>query len=200
MSLVPVIPVLLSAPAVDGAIHHLVADVSVLESALHDGICNIVVRTRDLVPRPPPPPPRSFLARLRNRMFKPAPSRKEMWMETQTLYRLTLPTTTDPVLRWPTLISTFCWPQIYVWDSGFATITSTTASGYGIRWAPTALDGMLNHMARITFQRLQEGVVEQPATQVADDLHDTRSTSFRLSETGIVMLQHATHVVLYWYK
>ncbi|KAJ7184813.1 hypothetical protein C8R46DRAFT_1065236 [Mycena filopes] len=185
--------------------HHQFDGVSVLESPLRAGTYTLVVTTTDFVINDAPQPPPSRFARLRDRIIKsPPPIPQKVWLYTRTLYRLTLPTRSDPVFHRPIPMSSFCWHGIYKWYDPYHRVafTSIAASDYGLRWIPAKSKGPVSHMARIGFQRLREGALGHPrplATTVADEVHDIHSTKMGISDTGIVMLQCKAQVVLYWY-
>ncbi|KAJ7155820.1 hypothetical protein C8R46DRAFT_1116519 [Mycena filopes] len=190
MTLVPPPPSLLS------TVYHQFADVHVHESPVRAGTYILVVNAKDLVSKDTLPPPSSLFARLRNR-FLTRPVTKKTWINTRTLYRLTLPTPSAPVFHRPTPSPTFRW---HAKDYRF--FTAVAASGYGIRWA-SAPESMPIHMGSIIFQRLRQGAFEFPRTlptAVEGDVHDTRSTALHMSETGVVMLRYPAQVVVYWYR
>ncbi|KAJ7148240.1 hypothetical protein C8R46DRAFT_1359332 [Mycena filopes] len=169
--------------------HHQFDGVYVLESPLHDGTYTLAVTTRDRLNDAPRPHP---------------PISQKVWLNTRTLYRLTLPTRSDPVFHRPILMSSFRWHGIYNWYDPYhrAAFTSIAASDYGLRWIPDQSQSLVPHMGRIGFQRLREGALGHPRplpTTVADEVHDIHSTKMRMSDTGIVMLQYKAQVVLYWY-
>ncbi|KAJ7148317.1 hypothetical protein C8R46DRAFT_1199184 [Mycena filopes] len=200
-AVVPITPAL-PLPSVYSKQHQF-DGVSVLESPLHAGTYTLVVTTTDFVINDAPQPPPSRFARLRDRIIKsPPPIPQKVWLYTRTLYRLTLPTRSDPVFHRPIPMSGFCWHGIYKWYDPYHRVafTSIAASDYGLRWIPAKSKGPVSHMARIGFQRLREGALGHPrplATTVADEVHDIHSTKMRISDTGIVMLQCKAQVVLY---
>ncbi|KAJ7184864.1 hypothetical protein C8R46DRAFT_1343853 [Mycena filopes] len=145
----------------------------------------------DLIPKDPVLPTPSLLGRLRARSKKPPPP-SNIWVDTRTHYRLTLPAGSDSVgLLQTTLTSTFRWPAKAGWR-----FEPVSASGYGF-WRAK------NYVDRIAFQRMQAGVIEDPLLSPAGDegtTLDAHATTVQMSDTGIVMLRYASRaVVLYWY-
>ncbi|KAJ7148373.1 hypothetical protein C8R46DRAFT_1359384 [Mycena filopes] len=167
------------------------AEVSISETPTHADTYTLIVDARDLIPKDPVLPTPSLLGRLRARSKKPPPP-SNIWVDTRTHYRLTLPAGSDSVgLLQTTLTSTFRWPAKAGWR-----FEPVSASGYGF-WRAK------NYVDRIAFQRMQAGVIEDPLLSPAGDegtTLDAHATTVQMSDTGIVMLRYASRaVVLYWY-
>ncbi|KAJ7141639.1 hypothetical protein C8R46DRAFT_1135446 [Mycena filopes] len=193
------------APTADTHYHNF-PRVSVLESAVHQNAYTLVVQAYDIIPpedtRPPPTRPTLF-GRLLGRVLKrPKPlitQPHDICVDTRTQYRLALPTKSDPELHQPLMTSTLRWRRDTQWDpESDWSFNLANPSGYGI-WRRRG--GFLQSTEHIFFQG--RNTIEHPLTLPPKEqgyIRNLPATTIHISDTGIVMVQSGSEVVLYWYQ